>query len=143
MFRPVTVTILPLVVLIAINLDEVDQETASLTARVGCTVVVSIAPGPPVRIDALPGASTLANGSPAGDAPAGRAAGTLGAAAFRPMRKTSLPSFAYFSRTPAGSQSSALPVGAARSMFHGLNARTSSTVISRDSVNVCGPRMLS
>src|SRR6185312_3993887 len=57
-----------------------------------------------------------------------------GAALATDIRNTSLPLSSYFARTFAGSQSSTGPESGARSRFHGLNAFTSSSLSSRDSL---------
>src|SRR5580704_11571005 len=96
--RPVTVMDLPVSALRAMSFESVDQRITLSDARCGRTVAVRVTPGPPVRMEELPGGSVLAKGSPT--APAGRTA--PGTAAASVMRKTSLLSFSYFERTPAG-----------------------------------------
>src|SRR5579863_4418244 len=115
--------------------DAADQVIGVSRARAGSTVTVSAAPAVPVRT--VGDTARLTKGPPPGISPVG--GGPLTA-----MRKTALPSLTYCARTLAGSQSSTGPFGsAARSRFHGLNAFTSSSLNSRDSVYAGGPTRLS
>src|SRR5436190_15750296 len=100
-FRAVTTTFGPVVRLSEMRFDRVDHVMAVLAARLGVTVAPIVAPAPPVRIAApLPVTA---------------------------IRYTRFPSSAGPNcwRTPAGSQLSTIPFGAARRRFHGLKARTS------------------
>src|SRR5215831_10020794 len=95
---PVTTTLGPVVVLSMISLDGVDQVIEGSATRIGATAAPMVAPGPPVR--------------------------TLAGVPDSVTRNTTLPcpALSYVSRALAGSQSSATPVGVARSRFHGLKA---------------------
>src|ERR1700722_13142000 len=103
---PLTTMLGPVVELRVTRLDGADQVMRVALARMGETVAPMVAPGAPVRME----------GETAGliKGPAATICGVSAGPPVTAMRKTSLPSLAYFARALAGSQLSAGPLGAAR-----------------------------